>query len=61
MAMVGDVLANEPVYAGLVVSAVAYVLVSLLTRPTDPAVMREWTGRLAGEESPAAPDAVGTV
>ncbi|NGN94818.1 sodium:solute symporter [Nocardioides sp. KC13] len=51
MAVVGDVLANEPVYAGLVVSAVAYVLVSLLTRPTDPAVMREWTSRLA-EDAP---------
>ena len=55
MAIVGDVLANEPVYAGLVVSAVAYVLVSLATRPTEPAVMREWTDRLAGQESAAAP------
>jgi len=51
MAIVGDVLANEPVYAGLAASAVAYVVVSLLTRPTDPAVMREWTDRLAGRES----------
>jgi solute:Na+ symporter, SSS family len=51
MAIVGDVLANEPVYAGLAVSAVAYVVVSLLTRPTDPAVMREWTERLAGRET----------
>jgi SSS family solute:Na+ symporter len=51
MAIVGDVLANEPVYAGLAVSAVAYVVVSLLTRPTDPAVMREWTARLAGGET----------
>ncbi|WP_406029309.1 hypothetical protein OH802_15635 [Nocardioides sp. NBC_00850] len=51
MAIVGDVLANEPVYAGLAVSAVAYVVVSLLTRPTDPAVMREWTDRLAGRET----------
>ena len=61
MAAVGDVLANEPVYAGLVVSAAAYVLVSLLTRPTESAVMREWTDRLAGEESAEAPAAVGTI
>ena len=60
MVIVGDVLANEPVYAGLAASAVAYVLVSLLTRPTDPAVMREWTSRLAGEEVPGAPRGVAT-
>lgn len=56
MAVVGDVLANEPIYVGLFVSAVAYVVVSLLTRPTDPAVMREWNSRLAGEATLDASD-----
>ena len=48
MAVVGDVLANEPIYYGLAASALVYVVVSLLTRPTDSAVMDEWTSRLAG-------------
>jgi SSS family solute:Na+ symporter len=67
MAVVGDVLANEPIYYGLAASATAYVVASLLTRPTHPDVMREWTDRLAvdaasaGTESGAAePAAVGT-
>ncbi|MEU0312001.1 sodium:solute symporter [Nocardioides sp. NPDC006273] len=59
MAIVGDVLANEPVYAGLTASAVAYVVVSLPTRPTDPAVMREWTSRLAGGDTPGGSDGAG--
>ncbi|MFI9027501.1 sodium:solute symporter [Streptomyces sp. NPDC053560] len=41
------VLANEPIYYGLLVSLVAYVTVSLASRPTDPAVLAEWRSRLA--------------
>ncbi|MFC6286364.1 sodium:solute symporter [Nocardioides sp. GCM10027113] len=51
MAAVGDVLANEPIYYGLAASAISFVVASLLTRPTDPAVMAEWTSRLG--EAPA--------
>ncbi|MGW7576271.1 sodium:solute symporter [Streptomyces sp. NPDC054765] len=42
------VLANEPVYYGLIASLVAYVAVSLATRPTDAAVLAAWRARLAG-------------
>ncbi|MGW3952714.1 sodium:solute symporter [Streptomyces sp. NPDC004752] len=42
------ILANEPVYYGLLSSLVAYVVVSLLTRPTDAAVLAAWRERLAG-------------
>jgi SSS family solute:Na+ symporter len=47
--------ANEPIYYGLLASAVVYVAASLLTKPTDPQVMRNWQRRVAGqavEESP---------
>ncbi|GAA1085934.1 sodium:solute symporter [Tsukamurella spumae] len=43
------VLANEPIYYGLGVSLVVYVVVSLLTPPTDPAVAAAWRARLQGE------------
>ncbi|MFF8311195.1 sodium:solute symporter [Streptomyces lydicus] len=42
------VLANEPIYYGLLASLVAYVAVSLATRPTDAAVLDAWRARLAG-------------
>lgn len=41
--------ANEPIYYGLAVSAVVYVVVSLITRPTAPEVMEAWDRRVAGE------------
>jgi SSS family solute:Na+ symporter len=41
--------ANEPIYYGLAASAVVYIAVSLLTKPTDPAVMQNWQRRVAGE------------
>ncbi len=50
------VLANEPVYYGLLASLAAYVVVSLATRPTDEAVLANWRERLAGrggDEEPA--------
>ncbi|MFI8995330.1 sodium:solute symporter [Streptomyces sp. NPDC053542] len=52
------ILANEPIYYGLLVSLAAYVIVSLSSRPTDPAVLAEWRARLAtpaesGKPSPS--------
>jgi SSS family solute:Na+ symporter len=40
--------ANEPLYYGLLASAIVYIAVSLLTKPTDPAVMTNWQERVAG-------------
>ncbi|WP_055603963.1 sodium:solute symporter [Streptomyces aureus] len=48
------ILANEPVYYGLLASLAAYVIVSLATRPTDAAVLAHWRARLAGRETPDA-------
>ncbi|MDN3022690.1 sodium:solute symporter [Streptomyces sp. S.PB5] len=42
------ILANEPVYYGLLSSLAAYVAVSLATPATDPAVLAVWRERLAG-------------
>ncbi|MGW1377118.1 sodium:solute symporter [Streptomyces sp. NPDC002446] len=44
MAVFG-VLANEPIYYGLIASLVAYVAVSLATRPTDATVLAAWRER----------------
>jgi SSS family solute:Na+ symporter len=44
--------ANEVIYYGLGVSLVFYVVVSLLTPPTDEAVLRDWTNRV-NEKVPA--------
>ncbi|MFE7567182.1 sodium:solute symporter [Streptomyces sp. NPDC057539] len=52
------ILANEPVYYGLLSSLAAYLIVSLATKPTDEAVLAAWRRRLAGEaddESPETP------
>ncbi|MEV5842800.1 sodium:solute symporter [Streptomyces sp. NPDC051985] len=46
------ILANEPVYYGLLSSLVAYVAVSLVTKPTDEAVLANWRERLAGRGTP---------
>ncbi|WP_309124626.1 sodium:solute symporter [Arthrobacter sp.] len=47
---IGDGLyANEPIYFGLLASAVCYVAVSLATKPTEPAVMAAWNKRVSGE------------
>ncbi|MEU6280062.1 sodium:solute symporter [Streptomyces sp. NPDC047028] len=43
------ILANEPVYYGLLASLAAYVVVSLATKPTDEAVLTAWRARLAGK------------
>ncbi|MFD3583315.1 sodium:solute symporter [Streptomyces sp. NPDC058683] len=46
------ILANEPVYYGLLSSLAAYVAVSLATRPTDATVLANWRDRLAGRAAP---------
>ncbi|MFE3072358.1 sodium:solute symporter [Streptomyces sp. NPDC059247] len=46
------ILANEPVYCGLLASLLAYVIVSLATPRTDAAVLAHWRARLAGRETP---------
>ncbi|WP_326693107.1 sodium:solute symporter [Streptomyces sp. NBC_01795] len=50
--MVTDgLLANEPIYYGLLASLVAYVTVSLVTKPTEEAVVEGWRRRVAGESA----------
>ncbi len=46
------ILANEPVYYGLLLSLAAYVSVSLATPPTDAAVLAAWRDRLANRGTP---------
>ncbi|GAT04885.1 sodium:solute symporter [Mycolicibacterium fortuitum] len=55
MAVVGDVLANEPIYFGLVSSLITYVGVSLATPRTSPEVLRVWDDRLSGHEQADVP------
>jgi len=50
--------ANEPIYYGLIASAVVYVAVSLATPPTDAQVMRNWQRRVSGQDTEEAPAAV---
>ncbi|MFD5765774.1 sodium:solute symporter [Streptomyces sp. NPDC127049] len=51
------ILANQPIYYGLLASLAAYVIVSLATRPTDAAILANWRARLAGQggEDPEKP------
>ena len=49
MVIVGDVLANEPIYYGLGASLIVYVVASLMTPATSPEVLAVWDGRLAGK------------
>ncbi|MDF3338218.1 sodium:solute symporter [Mycolicibacterium septicum] len=51
MAVVGDVLANEPIYYGLVSSLITYIVVSLATPRTSTEVLRVWDDRLAGRDT----------
>ncbi|MFG2647130.1 sodium:solute symporter [Streptomyces sp. NPDC048436] len=56
------ILANEPIYYGLLISLGVYVVVSLATKPTDANILAAWRERLAGrgaeEAEPEAPVAV---
>jgi SSS family solute:Na+ symporter len=60
MMAVKGVLANEPIYYGLGISLVAYMVVSLATRPTDAAVLDAWRRRLAGEQPEGAAETAET-
>ncbi|MEV8315415.1 sodium:solute symporter [Streptomyces sp. NPDC059900] len=56
------ILANEPIYYGLLISLAVYVVVSLATKPTDASILAAWRERLAGrgsrEAEPESPVAV---
>jgi solute:Na+ symporter, SSS family len=54
MFVVGDLYANEPVYVGLGTGLVAYLVGSLMTRPTDTAVLAEWDARSRATDEVAA-------
>jgi SSS family solute:Na+ symporter len=55
--MVTDgLLANEPIHYGLLAGLAVYVAVSLLTEPTEEAVVGAWHRRLAGGPAPATPE-----
>ena len=49
---VGDVLANEPVYVGLVAALIAFVAVSLITPRTPANIMAIWIARSSGKPEP---------
>ncbi|WP_032764838.1 sodium:solute symporter [Streptomyces sp. CNS654] len=51
------ILANQPIYYGLLASLAVYVVVSLATPPTDAAVLAAWRERLAGRGEPAPEEA----
>ena len=53
MIALGDIYANEPIYVGLGAGLLCYVVGSLASRPTDPAVLAEWDRRSRGESTPA--------
>ncbi|HAY43264.1 MAG TPA: sodium:solute symporter [Micrococcaceae bacterium] len=42
------VYANEPIYFGLIASAVTFIVISSLTRPTPAQVIEHWNQRVAG-------------
>ncbi|MGP4084362.1 sodium:solute symporter [Streptomyces sp. KR55] len=52
------ILANEPVYYGLLSSLAAYLIVSLATPATDEAVLAAWRERLAGRAPEPVAEAV---
>lgn len=49
---VWGMLSSASIYCGLLASLLGYVVVSLSTARTDPALMRAWQCRLAGESEP---------
>jgi SSS family solute:Na+ symporter len=56
MAVLGDIYANEPIFAGLAGSLLAFVVVSLATPPTEPSILAAWDERVshARAEAPSA-------
>jgi len=59
--VVEGLLANEPIYFGLLAALVAYVAVSLATKPTEEAAVDAWRRRVAGEPATAPEPAPVTV
>ncbi|WP_441957172.1 sodium:solute symporter [Mycolicibacterium houstonense] len=55
MAIVGDVLANEPIYYGLLASLITYIAVSLTTPRTRAEVLQVWDDRLSGRDTADVP------
>lgn len=51
MAVVGDIYANEPIYAGLIASLVTFVVVSLVTPATPEPIRAEWDRRVNHKRS----------
>lgn len=54
---VAGVLSNEPIYVGLIASALVYVVVSLVGKPTDATVLAEWDERRSGRSTKEGVDA----
>jgi SSS family solute:Na+ symporter len=61
MAALGDIYANEPVFLGLGGSLIAYVAVSLASRPTGPDIKAVWDRRMRRKrlEADVAPSVTG--
>jgi SSS family solute:Na+ symporter len=49
--IVDGLMANEPIYYGLIASFVSYVIASALTPRTETVILRAWKERLAGERA----------
>ena len=49
MAVVGDIYANSPIFVGLIGSLVAYVVGSVLSKPTPESIRAEWDRRITHE------------
>lgn len=54
MIAIGDIGANLPIYVGIAGSLVAFVLVSLLDKPTPESVMQRWLQRVAPKDASSA-------
>lgn len=48
-AQLDGILANEPIYAGLICSLIVYIAVSLATKPTAPFVLEAWEERISSK------------
>jgi Na+/proline symporter len=55
MVIVGDIYANSPIFVGLIGSLVAYVVGSLLSKPTSERIRAEWDRRITSERHYVAP------
>lgn len=51
MIVMGDIYANEPIFAGLAGSLITFVAVSLFDSPTPEAILREWKRRSSSSQA----------